>query len=89
MKYFWTLSLFTILLAACQVSDAKTEKVLDNPFPLGLYDSLDQEIDGMKYRIWYKVWSGSQAGYCITTVNLTKDKLECDLLRKQIEQKRN
>lgn len=49
-----------------------------------VYSYTDEEIDGMKYRIYFKEASTSETGYCLAVINITKDKLECDLLNKQL-----
>ena len=49
-----------------------------------MYCSMDEEIDGMKYRIYFKDSWSSETGYCLAIINVTKDKLECDLLKKQL-----
>lgn len=43
-------------------------------------------IDGMQYLFVYVPQQSSQTGYAISVVNLTKDKLEIELLKKQLEQ---
>lgn len=59
----------------------KAPKTLENNH----YTWEDQEIDGMKYRIFYKTYGTNQTGYSVFAVNLTKDKLEVELLQKQLE----
>lgn len=55
--------------------------------------SYKEEIkQGMKYGIWYGDYfhGGSiSTGYCLAVVNLTKDSLEIELLRRQLSKKNN
>lgn len=44
----------------------------------------DQSINDMNYRIFFKVWRAGETGHAIHVVNLTKDQLEVELLKKQI-----
>lgn len=39
----------------------------------------------MNYMFLYVKSNSSQTGYCITTINLTKDKLEVQLLKQQLD----
>jgi hypothetical protein len=43
-------------------------------------------VDGIDYLLVYTKHNTSQTGYDVELVNLTKDKLEIDLLKKQIEE---
>lgn len=47
----------------------------------------NQVVDGMTYRVYYKTYGSSQTGYAVFVVNLTKDKLEVDYLKRQMENK--
>lgn len=71
---------FTVLIGC--VSQTTSSEVKDEFLSSG-YSWEDQEIDGMKYRIFFKTWTTSQTGYAIAVVNLTKDKLEVEMLKKQ------
>lgn len=60
----------------------------------GRYGYVEREIDGMKYGIYYVggTTSGSepdymsgQTGYDIEVINLTKEKLEVELLQKELD----
>ena len=44
-------------------------------------------IDGMKYGFYYVAGQTSQTGYDIEIINLTKDSLEVELLKKQLGKK--
>lgn len=46
----------------------------------------DQEINGMKYRVYFKTRNSSQTGYTVFAVNLTKDELEVQLLKRQLQE---
>lgn len=49
------------------------------------YDWEDQEVDGMKYRVFFKKYTTTQTGYCVFVVNLTKDKLEVKALESKLK----
>lgn len=53
----------------------------------GVYTRERVTIDGMEYMLFYVTDRTSQTGYSIATVNLTKDKLEIELLKKQLNEK--
>ena len=42
-------------------------------------------VEDMQYMLLYKTHRSSQTGYAIEIVNITKDKLEVEYLKKQIE----
>ncbi len=64
---------------SCNVTSAEPpEKYYD------YYSWEDRTIDGMKYRIFYSDRNLSYASAAISIVNLTKDSLEVELLRKQL-----
>jgi len=46
-----------------------------------------EQIDGMKFGIWYATGGTSQTGYDIEIVNLTKEALEVELLQAQLQKK--
>lgn len=48
------------------------------------YHYKEEIRDGMTYGIWYVAAGGDRTGYSMAVVNLTKDKLEIELLRKQL-----
>ena len=48
------------------------------------YSWEDQEIDGMEYRVFFARPAGQYASKAIFAINVTKDKLEVDLLKKQL-----
>lgn len=50
----------------------------------GRYQFTTETHEGMEYGIWALVGGGSQTGYAIHVVNLTKEKLEVELLKKQL-----
>ena len=69
-------------LSNCDISVRKTNAQSEI-----FYQTYTREIvefDGMKYLLLYVVNKSSQTGYSITTINLTKDKLEVELLRHQL-----
>ncbi len=51
------------------------------------YGYTERNIENMTYGIWFIKDGTSQTGYCITTINITKDMLEVQLLRKQLTSK--
>jgi hypothetical protein len=52
------------------------------------YSYREEVRNGMHYGIWYKDHWTSQTGYSLHVVNLTKDELEVQLIRKQLAEKR-
>lgn len=50
----------------------------------GTYGYKEEIKDGMTYGIWYVRSQSSQTGYATSVVNLTKDKLEIELMRAQL-----
>lgn len=86
------LALCLVLLAACVSCGGSPKKIAlgnkdKNPKSLleqNFYSWEDHKIKGMEYRIYYfKRWS-SDTGYAIEVINLTKDELEVELLKKQL-----
>ncbi len=85
-----------VIVSACK-SEArqKTETVApvvqesDMAWDNGYYHQ-DQVIEGMTYRVWFLASTrdtSSQTGYCIHSINLTKDKLEVELLKYRLGKK--
>jgi len=50
------------------------------------YKYVEQTKENMKYGIWYLANGTSQTGYTIAVVNLTKEELEIELIKLQIEE---
>jgi hypothetical protein len=48
------------------------------------YDYEERTINNMTYGIWFVKNNSSQTGYDIECINITKDMLEVELLRKQL-----
>lgn len=48
------------------------------------YSYREEIKQGMRYGIWYVDDNSSQTGYAVAVVNLTKDALEIELIKKQI-----
>jgi hypothetical protein len=84
----------TLLFFACQnveVSTKKAEAQYSRAYTEaqysrehGYYMVKDEVISGMTYRIFSIPWESGYTGYFVHTINLTKDSLECKLLRNQI-----
>lgn len=89
MKKILGLTMLTMLVVCCevgprQVSATTTSTIIADPNANGIY-ATSYEKYGMEYRI-FSMYNG---GMCV--VNATKDKLEVELLQKQINEidKRN
>lgn len=50
----------------------------------GRYHYTEEIKNGMTYGIWYVASGFDQTGYSMAVVNLTKEQLEIELLRKQL-----
>lgn len=88
-KLFLVLVLVALYsLAGCEanVPVGTMAQKLPSTFENEGYTSEDQEIDGMKYRVFYKKDWTSQTGYTVFAVNLTKDKLEVQLLEQKLKE---
>ena len=48
------------------------------------YSYKEERHNGMVYGVWYVMSNSSQTGYAVSVVNLTKDELEVQLLKKQL-----
>jgi hypothetical protein len=48
------------------------------------YSWEDQEIDGMQYRVFFARPAGAYASKAIFAINVTKDKLEVDTLKSNL-----
>jgi hypothetical protein len=77
-----SLLLIIFALSNCEIKVRKTSAQTSQ-----FYSNYSREIvriDGMDYVFVYKTDGSSQTGYCVATINLTKDKLEVELLKKQL-----
>lgn len=83
------LLIFAVLFASCFEVQVKPREVNAQSFADGstYYGYKTTNIDGMKYGIWYVADQTSQTGYSAFVVNHTKDQLEVELLRKQLNEK--
>lgn len=82
MKYIICLVFFIGLInsnISCNITQAR-----DNPKLWDAYSWEDQEINGMKYRIYFD--NDGYYGGALYIINITKDELEVQLLRKQLNQ---
>lgn len=85
--------LFPATITACQSSEegrVLKQHRIDNltgetlgPFTYG-YDKKEITSHGMSFLLFYKKDQSSQTGYSIFTINLTKDSLEIEFLKKQL-----
>jgi hypothetical protein len=68
----------------CTSAKVAVKVVAPDPFLYNWYYWQDQEIEGMKYRVYF----GKSTGHgpnSIFVVNVTKDKLEVEALQKQLK----
>lgn len=88
MKKILTCLILAIILTNCEIKpkEAKAERNYYNNYD-NIYSYKEEEKSGMVYGIWYVKEMSSQTGYSTTVVNLTKDALEIELLKKQLSQK--
>ncbi len=78
-------------LLNCEISTQKTK----SDYPIGSstggncisYSEKDLSIEGMNYHVWYLTGGISEKGYCVFVINTTKDSLECEVFRKQLNKK--
>lgn len=85
MKKFVICLIGAIILSNCNIScstsSANPEKYYD------YYSWEDKVINGMTYRIFYSNRNISYSSAALFVVNLTKDALEVELLKKQLNSK--
>lgn len=81
MKKAIILSLIAFVFSNCEISTRKASANSD----FGGYESITKIEKGMEYLFVYKKMQSSQTGYAIAIVNLTKDSLEVELLKKQLK----
>lgn len=80
-----------IILTFCLIGCGSAVVATPSPAPAPTmlsenYSWEDQEINGMKYRFYFMTYRTQQTGYALFVVNLTKDELEVQLLKKQLNQ---
>lgn len=73
-----------IILSNCDVSP-RSANAKEHEYN-SLYSFRIEDHNGMKYGIWYLNNYTSQTGYAIHVINLTKDQLEIELLRHQLNE---
>lgn len=83
--------IFAVLFASCFEVQVKPREVNAQSFADGstYYGYKTTIIEGMKYGVWYVGDQSSQTGYSVFVVNHTKDALEVELLKKQLESFKN
>lgn len=79
-KMIWLLAVFA--LTQCEVKVRETNATT-TAFSQ-VYTKETQTIGGMEYMVWYVYPNSSQTGYCVYSINITKDKLEVEWLKRQI-----
>ena len=72
-------------LVSCSINEAVEVEKEESELLRHRYYWEDREINGMKYRIVFKL-AGSDGAGALYIINLTKDELEVKLLRKQLEE---
>ncbi len=82
------LLIFTVLFASCFEVQVKPREVNAQSVNSthGTYSFSIKTIQGMEYGIWYYSYGSSGEVAAIHVVNLTKDQLEVELLRKQLNE---
>lgn len=81
MKKFFILLIVFVILSNCEISPKKT--IAQNAYKLDSYQIGYREINGMKYAIFSPGSTDYQTG--VFVVNLTKDALEVEMLKLQIQ----
>lgn len=90
MKYLaLVLSLLIVGCGEANVPVGTFAKKLPSTLENQGYATEDHEIDGMKYRVFFKEYVSSQTGYTVFVVNLTKDKLEVQLLEQKLKENKS
>lgn len=84
MKKLLICTLAAIVLSNCDISVKQSKAQTGYSH---VYDYKEVVIEGMKYGIWYVTSQTSQTGYATSVINLTKDSLECAVLRQQLKSK--
>ena len=82
MKKKFLLILAVLILSNCEIKLNEAQAQSDK-----FYHTYSQEtinIKGMEYLLLYVRNQSSQTGYGVTVINITKDELEVELLRKQL-----
>lgn len=72
-----------IILSNCEIKPRTVEAQSDYS---SIYSYREETRQGMLYGVWYVTQNTSQTGYAVAVVNLTKEKLEVELLKKQLSQ---
>ena len=85
------LLIFAVLFASCFEIQVKPREVNSQSFADGstYYGYKTIIIDGMKYGVWYVGDQSSQTGYSVFVINHTKEALEVELLKKQLQKNEN
>jgi hypothetical protein len=84
MKKYFICLVLAVALSNMQISCRQAAARENETFYQQGYSWEDQTIDGMKFRIFFRDNGSSQTGYAIEVVNLTKEALEVEWLRKQL-----
>lgn len=79
--------LVSVLALLSIIGCTSPEPVGEAPKPQGKlrdngYDYIDKEVEGMTYRVYYNTFARTGASVYVT--NVTKEKLEVQLLRQQL-----
>jgi len=77
--------LLVILVFTLSNCEIKVKDVGAQSAYTSIYSYKEEIHNNMTYGIWYVRDNTSQTGYATSVVNLTKDALEVELLKKQIE----
>ncbi len=83
------LLIFAVLFVSCFEVQVKPKEVNAQGFAAGRidYGYRTEIIQGMTYGIWYVTSGTWNTGFDIEIINLTKDALEVELLKKQLKEK--
>ena len=82
-KILLTLAIF--ILSNCEIKVRETHAQSNEYSFEYTYREERRIIDSMEYVLFFVRQQSSQTGYAVTVVNLTKEKLEVELLKKQIK----
>ena len=77
--------LLVILVFTLSNCEIKVKDVGAQSAYTSIYSYKEEIHNNMTYGIWYVRDNTSQTGYATSVVNLTKEALEVELLKKQIE----
>jgi hypothetical protein len=87
MKRYIIATLVVFALSNCEIKVRDTKAQSSQYMEVNSLDIIEK--NGMKYMVLYTRSQSSQTGYGIAVVNLSKDKVEMELMQAQLDEIRN